>query len=264
MARESCIVNQHLSGRQVHGRILGRASIGWYLWVGWYIPPGRQPLVFIQKVVLAGTVSPEMKYSAFDIVGTEPQHRKCLKHSGLSVGMAWRTTPLPNLSLSNVVLLECFKSVIFFRIFSPCATPRHSSIYLNSSEENLSSGTYPWIPNHFYLNQVTFLSESSFLSSGRHRCPRMAEPCQGPCCVWTLACLCLFTSWRHPLCPMAYCSPAPGLVKAWVRQSVLMARPSCLLPFMRANRSEAQAWQTQSVWLPGPGGRKRLPAITGN
>lgn len=142
-----------------------------------------------------------MKYSAFDIVGTEPQHRKRLKYSGLSVGMAWRITPLPNLSLSNVLLLECFKSVIFFRIFSPCATPHHSSIYLNSSEEHLSSGTYPWIPNHFYLNQVSFLSASSLLSSGRHRCPRMADPCQGPRCVWTLARLCLFTSVGNHFAP---------------------------------------------------------------
>lgn len=123
MARESCIVNQHLSGWQACGRILGRTSIAWYLWVGWYIPPGSRPLVFIQKAVLAGTVHPEMKYPALNIVGTETQClKKCQKYSGLSVGITRRITPLPNFSLSNVVLLKCFKSVILFRIFSPCAT----------------------------------------------------------------------------------------------------------------------------------------------
>lgn len=85
MARESCIVNQHLSEWQARGRILGRASVVWYLWVGWYIPPGSRPLVFVQKAVLAGTVSPEMKYSALNIVGTEQQClEKCWKYSGLS------------------------------------------------------------------------------------------------------------------------------------------------------------------------------------
>ena len=61
---------------------------------------------------------------------------------------------------------------------------------------------------------------------------------------------------------MAYCSPAPGFIKAWVRPSVLTARPACSLPFRRDNSSEAQTRQTQSAWLLGPGGRESLPATT--
>lgn len=157
MARESCIVNQHLSGWQALGRILGRARIEWYLWVGWYIPPGSQPLVFIQKAVLAGTVSPEMKYLALNIVEKEPQRlKKCQKLSGLSVGVVRRITPLFNLSISNVMLLKVWFSSGFSPFVQhPCCP---LSIYLNSSKEHLSLGMYLWIPNHFYLNQITFLS----------------------------------------------------------------------------------------------------------
>lgn len=173
----------------------------WYLWVGWHIPPGSRPLVFIQKAVLAGTVSPEMKYSSLNIEGTEAQCLKeCQKCSGLPVGTAQRITPLHSLSLFNVVLFKCFGSVILFRIFSPCATPLGCPflVYLHSREKHLSSGMYPWIPKHFSSNQAIFREQlavhgghpspglpGTTLGMGWHTCADLlvkapTEPCCSP------------------------------------------------------------------------------------
>lgn len=175
MARESWIVNQHLSGWQARSKILGRASVEWYLWVGWYIPTRSQPLVFIQKAVLAGTVSPEMKYSALNIAGTEPQClEKCRKYSGLSGGIAWRITPLPSLFLSNVVFLKCFKSGILFRIFSPCTTP--SSPLLRLFEFKRGASVFRRVS----MDTQSLLFKQSnfpfFAVHGRHSGPGKALP----------------------------------------------------------------------------------------
>ena len=179
MVREPCIVNQHLSGWQACSRTLGRANIVWYLWVGWYVPPGSRPLVFIQKAVLAGTVSPEMKYWALNVVGTEPQClKKCWKYPGLSVGTAQRITPLPSLSLSNVVLHKCFRSVSAFRIFSPCATPLSPLFCLLECKQavsvfrHVSMGTQslPFKPSNFLVSEQLAVR-------GRHSCPLCVHAC---------------------------------------------------------------------------------------
>lgn len=76
MAKEPGIVNQRFTGQDgSHHQEAGiweeQGFCGWYLWVGRYIPSGSRPLVLVQKAVLAGTVSPEMKYSSLNIEGTE-------------------------------------------------------------------------------------------------------------------------------------------------------------------------------------------------
>lgn len=69
------------------------------------------------------------------IEGTEAQclkkHQKC---SGVPVATPQRTTPLLNLSLSNVVLFKCFESVILLRIFSPFPTSLLPSLDLFASK----------------------------------------------------------------------------------------------------------------------------------
>lgn len=138
MAKESGIVKEHLPGAAMQWE-LGRARIVWYLWVGWHIPPGSWPLVFIQKAVLAGTVRPGMKYSSLNTEGTEAQClKKRQKCSGVPVATPQRTTSLLNLSISNVVLFKCFESVILLRILSPFPTPLLPSLGLFASKREAS------------------------------------------------------------------------------------------------------------------------------
>lgn len=153
----------------------------WYLGVGWHIPPGSRPLVFIQKAVLAGTVSPEMKYSSLNIEGTEAQ---CLKErqkcSGLPVGTAQRITLLHSLSLFNVVLFKCFGSVILFRIFSPCATPLLPFLGLFVFKREASEFRHVSMDTQALLLKPSDFQGSSLLSV----VGILLQGCQGPCWVW--------------------------------------------------------------------------------